>query len=229
MRMSRSSIVLIVVVVALINLPLVMSTWTRSAVEREGVEVVAEVNDAKNLGTSAEPSWWVNYTLPESVDPDRGTWSARVNGATYERADREGTVEVTAIKGQPESAIVRGEIRSSAGLVGTLGADVVLIALLSLLWRWRGHRRREVVTVEALEDVAATGPGVAWEELGDGTVRVRGHLLEADQHEVLLELEDRLVQVVLDGHASAIGLGQSVQVRARRATSPDGPTNPSSR
>ncbi|HXH80942.1 hypothetical protein [Nocardioides sp.] len=229
MRMSRSSIVLLVVVIALINLPLVLATWTRSSVERNGVEVQATINEAKNLGTSAEPSWWLNYTLPESVDPEQGKWSAEVDAATYEQAERDGTVAVTALEDQPESAIVTGEIRSSAGLVGTLVADAVMAALLALLWRSRGGRLREVVTVEALEDVSPAAGAGSWEDLDDGTVRVSGDVLEADQHEVLLELEDRLVRVVLDGHASAVDVRQTAQVRARHATNPNGPTNPASR
>lgn len=221
MRMSRSTVVLLLVVVVLINFPIVQSTWTRTAVERNGTPVAATVVDAKNLGSAAEPSWWLSYTLPESVDPEQGTWSAEVDSATYEQAERDGTVEVTIIEGQPASAIVEGERRSSAGLVSTLVADAILLAVLGLLWRSRGRTRREVVTVEALEDIRPAPPGGSWDHLGDGTVRVRGEVLEGDVHEVLLELEDRLVRVVLDGHAGAIEPHQSAQVRVRRTTHPD--------
>jgi hypothetical protein len=227
--MSRSTVVLIVVVVALINAPLVLSTWTRTSVERSGQEVEATVIDAKNLGTSAEPSWWLQYTLPESVDPDQGRWAAEVDAATYEQAQRTSTVVVTTLEGEPESAIVTGEVRSSAGLVGTLLADGILLAVLGLVWGSRGPGRREVVTVEALEDVSGAAPGGSWEELGDGTVLVRGGVLEVDEHEVLLELDDRLVRVVLDGHANSTRPPESAQVRVRRATNPNSGTNPASR
>ncbi|MCW2835004.1 MAG: hypothetical protein JWN68_2957 [Nocardioides sp.] len=227
--MSRSSIVLILVVVALVNMPLVLATWTRSSVERNGVEVQAEINETKNLGTSREPSWWLSYTLPESIDPEQARWSAEVDAATYEEAERDGTVAVTAVEGEPESAIVAGEVRSSTALVGTLVADAVMLAWGSLLWRSRGGRVREVMTLEALEDVAPAVGGGSWEDLVDGTVRVRGVVLEADQHEVLLELGDRLVRVVLDGHAGAVDVQQGAQVRARRANNPNGPTNPATR
>lgn len=215
MRISRTSWVLIAVVVALVNLPVVHSTWTRSAVERSGVEVLAEVTEAGNLGTAGSPSWWLSYELPRAIDPEQAIWSVEVDAATYEKAEVGGTVPVRVIEGEPATAIVEGEVRSSAGLIGTLVADVLLLALLLLLWRVRRVGRREVETVEALEDVALARPGASWEELGDGTVRVTGEVLERDDHEVVLDLGDRLVRVVLDGHANPIGYQQPAQVRVR--------------
>ena len=87
--------------------------------------------------------------------------------------------------------------------------------MVFLLWRFRGRGRREVETVEALEDVALARPGASWEDLGDGTARVTGEVLERDDHEVVLDLGDRLVRVVLDGHANPIGYQQPAQVRVR--------------
>ncbi len=215
MRLSRSTLILLAAVIALVNLPMVHSTWTRSSVERNGVELLAEVTDQQNLGTADEPSWWLSYQLPSTVDPEQRTWSAEVDAATYERAVDDDAVEVRVIEGKPATAIVAGEVRSSAGLIGTIGADAVLLVMVFLLWRFRGRGRREVETVEALEDVALARPGVSWEDLGDGTVRVTGEVLERDDHEVVLDLGDRLVRVVLDGHANPIGYQQLAQVRVR--------------
>ena len=120
------------------------------------------------------------------------------------------------IEGEPATAIVEGQVRSRAGLVGTLVIDALLVVLLLLLWRFRGRGRREVETVEALEDVVLARPGASWEDLGDGTVRVSGEVLERDDHEVVLDLGDRLVRVVLDGHANPIGYQQPAQVRVRQ-------------
>jgi hypothetical protein len=47
------------------------------------------------------------------------------------------------------------------------------------------------------------------------SVRVSGEVLERDDHEVVLDLGDRLVRVVLDGHANPIGHQQPAQVRVR--------------
>jgi hypothetical protein len=215
MRVSRSSWVLIAVVIVLVNLPIVHSTWTRSSVERSGVEVAAEVTEARNLGSAETPSWWLSYRLPKVIDPEQAIWSAEVDAAAYEKAEAAGTVPVRVIEGRPATAIVEGEVRSSAGLVGTLAADAVLLAMLLLLWRFRGRGRREVETVEALEDVSLARPGASWEDLGDGTVRVTGEVLDRDEHEVVLDLGDRLVRVVLDGHANQVGYQQPAQVRVR--------------
>lgn len=215
MRMSRSSWVLIAVVIALVNLPLVHSTWTRASVERSGVEVAAVVTEARNLGSAETPSWWLSYRLPKAIDPEQAIWSAEVDAAAYEKSEAAGTVPVRVIEGKPATAIVEGEVRSSAGLIGTLAADAVLLVMLLLLWKFRGRGRREVETVEALEDVSLARPGATWEDLGDGTVRVTGEVLERDEHEVVLDLGDRLVRVVLDGHANHVGYQQPAQVRVR--------------
>ncbi len=215
MRPSRSSWVLIAVVIALVNMPLVQSSWTRASVERSGVELLADVTEARNLGTAADPSWWVSYRLPRAVDPEQAVWSAEVDAAAYDKAEESGTVPVRVIEGKPATAIVEGEVRSSTGLIGTLVVDALLLVMLLLLWRSRGRGRREVETVAALEDVASAPPGVAWDDLGDGTVRVSGEVLERDEHEVVLDLGDRLVRVVLDGHANPIGHQQPAQVRVR--------------
>ena len=215
MRVSRSSWLLTAVVIALVNLPLVHSTWTRWSVERSGVEVAAEVTEARNLGSAETPSWWLSYRLPEAIDPEQAIWSAEVDAAAYEKAEEAGTVPVRVIEGRPATAIVEGRVRSSAGLIGTLAADAVLLAMLLLLWRFRGRGRREVETVEALEDVSLARPGASWEDLGDGTVRVTGEVLERDEHEVVLDLGDKLVRVVLDRHANHVGYQQPAQVRVR--------------
>lgn len=215
MRMSRSSWVLIAVVIALVNLPLVHSTWTRSSVERSGVEVAAEVTEARNLGSAETPSWWLSYRLPKAIDPEQAIWSAEVDAAAYEKAEEVGTVPVRVIEGKPATAIVEGEVRSSTGLIGTLAANAVLLVMLFLLWHFRGRGRREVETVEALEDVTLARPGASWEDIGDGTVRVTGEVLERDEHEVVLDVGDKLVRVVLDGHANHVGHQQPAQVRVR--------------
>lgn len=215
MRMSRSSWVLIAVVIALVNLPLVHSTWTRSSVERSGVEVLADVTEARNLGSAETPSWWLSYRLPKAIDPEQAIWSAEVDAAAYEKAEEGGTVPVRVIEGTPATAIVEGEVRSSAGLIGTLAADAVLLVMLFLLWHFRGRGRREVETVEALEDVTLARPRASWEDLGDGTVRVTGEVLERDEHEVVLDVGDKLVRVVLDGHVNHVVFQQPAQVRVR--------------
>ena len=108
-----------------------------------------------------------------------------------------------------------GAVRSSTGLIGTLVADAILALMCALRWLIRGRGRPEIETVEAIEDVTRARPGASWRDLGDGTIEVTGEVLTRDEHEVVLDLGDRLVRVVLDGHANPIGHQQSAQVRVR--------------
>lgn len=215
MRTSRR--LLIIVVAALVNLPLAHSTWTRLDVERNGVDVVAEVTEAHNLGTAEDPSWWLGYVLPEEIDAKQSQWTAEVDTATYDKAVAAETVPARVLAGEPGTAIVEGQVHSSAGLILTLVVDAFLLLMLFLLWRFRGRAWREVVTLEALEDVALARPGASWVDLDDGTVRVAGEVLERNDHEVVLDLGERLVRVVLDGHANPIGHQQPATVRARKS------------
>ncbi|WP_133176471.1 hypothetical protein [Nocardioides currus] len=215
MRVSRSSWLLIGVLVLLVNLPIVYSSFTRASVVRSGEDVVAPVTETRNLGTEAEPRWWLSYRLPRDIDPDGRSWSAEVDAATYDDAERDDTVAVRVIAGKPASAIVDGEVRRSTYRTGTIIADVVIFAILLLLWRVRFRHRREVETVEALEDVEPGRMHALWQDLGDGTVRVSGEVLEHDEHEVVLDLGERLVRVVLDGHTNPVGRRERAEVRVR--------------
>ena len=153
MRVSRSSWLLIAVMVALVNMPLVQSTWTRAEVERNGVDVAAEVTEARNLGTAAEPSWWLSYRLPEALDTEQLSWPAEVDASTYDKAAEAGTVPVRVLEGRPEAAIVEGQVRHWAGLYITLVIDALLLALLLLLWR---RDRRARATRETADDEGLT-------------------------------------------------------------------------
>jgi len=138
-RISRSSWVLIALMVVLVNMPLMTSTWTRAEVERNGVDVVAEVTETRNLGTADEPSWWLTYRLPAALDSQQLSWPAEVDAAAYDKAAAAGTVPVRVLEGKPEAAIVEGQVRHWAGPITTLVIDALLLALLLLLWR-RGRR-----------------------------------------------------------------------------------------
>lgn len=151
MRVSRSSWLLIAVMVALVNMPFVQSTWARADVERNGVDVVAEVTETRNLGTAAEPSWWLSYRLPAALDEEQLAWPAEVDASTYDRAAEAGTVPVRVLEGKPESAIVEGQVQHRSGLYITLVIDALLLALLLLLWRRsRSRAIRETADDEGL-------------------------------------------------------------------------------
>jgi hypothetical protein len=73
-----------------------------------------------------------------------------------------------------------------------------------------------VVRIEALGDVERCPPGAAYEEEGDdGVVLVRGEVVGLEPDELVLDLGDREVVVILDGHANPVGRQEAAQVRGR--------------
>ncbi|MEO5663030.1 MAG: hypothetical protein ABIR39_07080 [Nocardioides sp.] len=150
MKVSRSSWLLIAVMVVLVNLPLATSIWTRVDVERNGVDVVAEVTEARNLGTGDEPSWWLSYRLPEALDDEQLSWPVEVDKAAYDKAAEAGTVPVRVLEGKPEAAIVDGQVRHWGGPAITLILDALLLALLLLMRRRRSTAIRETPDDEGL-------------------------------------------------------------------------------
>lgn len=148
-RRRLKNVLVVVFLVVLVNLPLVLSTWTDVRVDRAGTDVRAEVTAARNLGTEAEPRWWVSYRFPEDVDPDRGTWASEVDRATWTAAEASGSITVRVLEGHPSRHTASGEVPGHAGLWTTLVVDTVLLLVLGLLWRSR--RRRSASEVGAPE------------------------------------------------------------------------------
>jgi len=204
-------------VVALANLPLLHSSWTSWRVERSGTDVVATVVETGRLGEPDDPTRRVSYRLPASADAEESMFSAEVDEHTFRRAEADAEIGLRMLDGRPSTARPVGEVRSRVGLIGTLGVDALLALVVLLVWRMRGRTEPEVVVVEALGDVELARPGTSWEVLGPEEVRVSGEVLERDEHEVVLDLGDRLVRVVLDGHANPVGYQQPARVRARPA------------
>ena len=204
-------------VVLMINLPLVHSTWTRWQVERNGTDVTATLVDDDVLGSDDDPAYWISYTLPAEIDPDQQEWAREVDKAAYDAAVASGTVTVRVLDGNPVTSRAEGQVVGSAGLVATLIADLLLAAFLLVLWRFGRYGRPEVLRLEALGDVVAGAddPGVDEE---DGVVHVTGALTEATDHDIVLDAAGRRVVVVLDGRAVLAAPGERVSVRGRRLT-----------
>ena len=219
-RRSRLTALLFVVALLLVNLPLAHSTWTRHQVASQGVDAQAVVKQTRNLGTQEEPSWWVSYVFDEELDPDQREWYGPVDRATYDAAKSSGEITVRVLPDDPAANRPVGAVDGSAGLIGTLVIDAVLLLCWALLWRFRGRSKsgatQPIETVEALDDVTLARPGAVWEEHEGGVVKVAGEVVTRDEHEVVLDLGERLVRVVLDGHANHVGYQQPGQVRVRR-------------
>ncbi|ABL79655.1 MULTISPECIES: hypothetical protein [unclassified Nocardioides] len=202
----RSAFVLLLLAV-LVNLPFVHSTWTDAKVERSGADVTATVVDHR------EPDW-LSFRFPAEIDPDQRTWSVEVEEPTYDEAVGTGRLEVRVLEDDPSAYRVDGALESRVPLVATVVADVVLLLLALLMWRFGGRLRSSLRAV-ALGDVERCPPETLLERLQAEDYLVRGEVLEVGPDRVVLDLGNRTIEVLLDGHHNAVGHQQAAQVKAR--------------
>jgi hypothetical protein len=153
-------LLLLVFVLFLVNLPYVDQTITGRKLDRSGTEVEATVLRAQH----AEHQNYVDYRLPEEIDPKRTRYSAQVDDATYEQARTTKVLAVRVLPDQPSTNRPDGVARNATFLVVALLGDVVLLAIALLWWRRRRRWHRHEVL-----------------EVGDGsvTLRVGGRTLTA--------------------------------------------------
>jgi hypothetical protein len=211
----RKKILLLIVVVAFINLPIVHATWIDWRVARSGVDVTAVVTDHEVLDADGEPRHWIGFRFPEDVDPDGTQWTAEVEESTYDAAVATEQVEVRVLEGRPSAYEVEGQVRHWAGLITTLVADAVLLAVVLLARRFRRRAVPLPMRMSAVGDLEPSPPGAVLEQL-DGTLYlVRGEVAERDDDEVVLEVGAQEVVVILDGHHNPVAPRESAQVRAR--------------
>ena len=208
-RRSRHLLVLVPAAV-LINLPLLHGTWTDVRVDRSGVDVTATVVDHR----AADGQHLLSFRLPAKVDPDGRTWSADVDSDAYAQAVDSGEVIVRVVEDDPAAHRVVGQVSSSALLVITLLADMLLVAAALLVWRSGGRRRPQLRAI-AVGDVERCPPGSVLDRIEGETYLVRGEVAELADDRVVLELGDRSVLVLLDGHRNPVGYQQAAQVQAR--------------
>lgn len=97
-------------------------------------------------------------------------------------------------------------------VVSGLVANAVVLGAAWLLPRLRGRTRPELRMVATHDLVATAGEAVLDRVHGNDYV-VRGEVAAIDGDELLLQVADRRVRVLLDGHAVPAGIGQDVEVR----------------
>lgn len=220
MGLSRrtKSILLLVVVVLLINLPIVSSIASGYRLEREGVDLTAPLVDSSTSGSGASASYVLSARLPADLDPEETVVSARVSRAAYDEALASQRVDLRVNPDRPAlSYRFDGQVRSRTGLWLTVGADLLLVLVVLLLVRTpRYGRRRHDLRLEAVGDIVDADDvyGIVDDD-EEGRVRVTGQLLDVTDHEILLDLGDRMAWVVLDGHACPVPVGHDATARGR--------------
>ena len=150
-------------VVLMINLPLVHSTWTRWQVERNGTDVTATLVDNDVLGGADDPAYWISYTLPSDIDPDQLEWAREVEKAAYDAAVASGTRHRPRARRQPGDLARRGAGRRHVpGWWPPWSPTCCCVGFLWVLWRFGRYGRPELLRLEALGDVVAGATTPAW-------------------------------------------------------------------
>lgn len=212
----KRRVLLVVLMVAFINLPLLHSTWTRAKVERSGTVVTATVADHRVTDHDGEDRYWLAFTFPEDVDPDQEVWPVEVEEDVYDDAVATERVEVRVLPDSPATFRVEGQQTSGLVLGLTIFADVVIVGMILLTWRFGGSlgRRRPDLRMVATDDVRLCKPGSELERVGDLWL-AKGEVLERTDDTVVLDLGDRRVVVELAGYANPVGYQQPAQAVGR--------------
>ena len=215
MTRKRRGTVLLVVLVFLINLPIVHSTITNWRVSSSGVDVTAEVTDARVTSPDDDPRYWLGIRFSEDIDPDQTIWPVEVDPATYDAALEARQIEARVLKSNPAAFRVEGEVRGWLGLITTLIADAILLLILLVVRRFGRRPGPPPLRLAAIGDVERCPPGGLVEQIEGSLYLVRGEVVAIEEGEVVLAAGEQEVVVVLDGHANPVGYQQPAQVRGR--------------
>ena len=216
MRSRRGGILLLLLLALVVNLPLAHGAWTDARLDRDGVDVTATVVDHGTLPPEDDPRYFLDFRFPADIDPDGRQWSVGVSRAEYDEAVATERVEVRVLPDSPATFRVEGQ-KTSGLVVGlTAFADLILLAMILLTWRFGSSlgRRRPDLRMVATDDVQRCRPGSELEQVGDLWV-AKGEVVERSDETVVLDLGDRRVVVELAGYANPVGYQQPAQAVGR--------------
>ena len=206
MRGGLKNVLLVGLVVVMVNLPFVHSTWQDHRIDQDGVDVTAKVTGHDEDGDQHSVTVEVEKT---TARPSFGG-TVRVDEATYDAAVATGQVQVRALPGSATVWRVEGEATSNVGLLITVVADVFLLIMVLLLLRFGSRLRQEMVLV-ATEDLERCPPGSVLDQVDGLRFVVCGEVETIEDDAVVLDLGDRRVRVILDGHHNPAGYQQPVR------------------
>jgi hypothetical protein len=198
------NVLLVGLVVVMINLPFAHGAWQQHRIDEDGVDVTATVTDHDEGGRR------ITFEVADAEDQPGFDGSVRLDEAAYDDAVTAEQVRVRVLPGSSTVWRVEGEARGGVGLVTTVVADVFLLVLVLLLARFGSRLRQEMVLV-ATEDLERCPPGSVLDQVDRLRFVVCGEVETIDDGEVVLDLGDRRVRVVLDGHHNPAGYQQPVR------------------
>ena len=200
------NVLLVGLVVVMINLPFLHSSWQGHRIAADGVDVAATVTDHDD----EDGDRFVTFRVDEAGDQPAFDGTVRLDTQAYEAAVESERVQVKVLPGSATVWRVEGEATSSAGLFITLLADVSLLVLLLLLARFGSRLHSDLVLV-ATADLERCPPGSVFDQVEGQRFVVCGEVEEIEDDEVVLDLGDKRVRVLLDGHHNPAGYQQPVR------------------
>lgn len=212
-RLRNKGTWVVLLLIAVVNLPFVHGAWIGRDVERNGVEVTATVTASRPSGDGG----LVEFRFGATIDPDQDTWTAALDEEAFSRAEETESLQVRVVPGSPNRYRVAGEQGAGVLVVLTVIADVFLLVALVLVLRRRPDRQLVLV---ALEDVSRARPGGRLDRLAGSTYFVSGEVTLVEADAVVLDVGSQQVRVELGGFDNPVGYEQPAQVRCRLPESP---------
>ena len=200
------NVLLVGLVVVMINLPFVHSTWQQHRLDQRRRRHRRHGHRPRR--DDGQQS--VTFEVADTDDQPGFGGTVRVDEATYDDAVATRQVQVRVLPGSSTVWQVEGETHSNVGLVITVVADVFLLVLVLLLLRFGSRLRQEMVLV-ATEDLERCPPGSVLDQVDGLRFVVCGEVETIEDDAVVLDLGDRRVRVVLDGHHNPAGHQQPVR------------------
>jgi hypothetical protein len=197
---------LVALAVVMINLPFVHGTWQDHRLDEDGVDHIATLTDHDER----DGGLFVSFALAADDDRPKISGEVRVDRAAYDDAVASDQVTVRTLPGSSRVWRVEGEHHSDLSLVITLVADLFLLVLVLLLVRFGSRLRQEMVLV-ATEDLERCPPGSVLDQVDGLRFVVCGEVQTIEDDAVVLDLGDRRVRVILDGHHNPAGHQQPVR------------------
>ena len=209
-RPRPKAVLLVALLVVMINLPWAHSTYQHWQLDRQGTDLTVPLVGSQQVDTR----YYVSFSYPRRIVESSGTWIAQVDKTAYDAARADHRLSVRVLRDHPGVFSVDGQVRHHGGLLITLVLDALLVLLILIFPRFRSRLRPRLRAV-AVEDLAPGGSGSVLDRLEGQLYLIRGQVAESDEHEVLLDLGDRMVTVVLDGHANPVPHREPAAVRAQ--------------